>query len=151
MLSQRISNESQQALQGNAASFARLRDSRERFGLLLNALMSGGEVGGLSVPAASASDSAVIQNVKALWDKTNKNAGLVISQEKNLVNLGQAVRTINADNPALLDLAEQVAGPPRCRRNSARCGPKPSVRPPAFPGSRRRPSPCCWCISKNSV
>jgi len=109
VLSQRIANESQQALQGNAGSFARLRDSRERFGLLLNALISGGEVGGLNVPAASGSDAASAQNVKALWDKANKNAGLVISQEKNLVNLGQAVKTINADNPALLDLAEQVA------------------------------------------
>jgi len=109
VLSQRISNESQQALQGNSASFARLRDGRERFGLLLNALTNGGEVGGLQLPAASQGDSVLVQGVKEIWDKTNKSAGLVISQEKNLVALGQAVKTINADNPTLLDLAEQVA------------------------------------------
>jgi len=109
VLSQRIANESQQALQGNASSFARLRDARERFGLLLNALSSGGEVGGLQLPAASDADSSLIQNVRAIWDKTNKSTGLVVNQEKNLVALGQAVKTINADNPALLDLAEQVA------------------------------------------
>jgi len=109
VLSQRVANESQQALQGNAASFARLRDGRERFQLLLGALANGGEVGGLQLPAASAADSALIQNVKEIWDRTNRSTGLVISQEKNLVALGQAVKTINADNPTLLDLAEQVA------------------------------------------
>jgi len=109
VLSQRIANESQQALQGNAQAFARLRDSRERFNLLVNALANGGDVGGLSLPAASESDAPAIQAVKSVWDRTNRNTGLVINQEKNLVALGQAVKTINADNPTLLDLAEQVA------------------------------------------
>jgi twitching motility protein PilJ len=109
VLSQRIANESQQALQGNPGAFARLRDSRERFSLLLNAMINGGEVGGLTLPQASDSDSAMLQNVKTIWDRNNKNAGQVISQEKSLVALGQAVKTINADNPTLLDLAEQVA------------------------------------------
>jgi twitching motility protein PilJ len=109
VLSQRISNESQQALQGNAQSFARLRDSRDRFGLLLNATITGGEVGGLQLDPASDDAVAMVQKVKAVWERTNRNAGQVINQEKNLVALGQAVRTINADNPTLLDLAEQVA------------------------------------------
>ena len=109
VLSQRIANETQQALQGSATSFARLRDSRERFSLLLSALIDGGEVGGHTMPPDSDVNAAGLQNVKAIWDKTNRNTGLVIGQEKNLVGLGQAVRTINADNPTLLDLAEQVA------------------------------------------
>jgi len=109
VLSQRIASESQQALQGNAASFARLRDSRERFNLLLNALINGGEVGGLQLSPVVDALSGMTQKVKGIWDKTNTRLGLVISQEKSLVNLGQAVKTINADNPALLDLAEQVA------------------------------------------
>lgn len=120
VLSQRIASESQQALQGNAASFARLRDSRERFSLLLNSLTTGGEVGGLQLPVASESDAAAIQGVKAIWDKTNRGAGLMINQEKNLVALGQAVRTINNDNPALLDLAEQVASLKLQTQSSAR-------------------------------
>jgi len=109
VLSQRISNESQQALQGNPTAFARLRDGRERFSLLLNAMISGGEVGGMQLNAAVDAMLGMTQQVKAIWDKTNRNTGLVLSQEKNLVALGQAVKTINADNPTLLDLAEQVA------------------------------------------
>jgi twitching motility protein PilJ len=109
VLSQRIANESQQGLQGNAAAFARLREARERFGVLVDALLNGGEAGGVRMDAAGDSLRPAVEKVKKLWDKTERNAGLVIGQEKNLVSLGTAVRAINADNPALLDLAEQVA------------------------------------------
>src|SRR6185437_1724246 len=43
------------------------------------------------------------------WQKTEKNASLVIAEERNLVALGEAVRQINANNPALLELADEIA------------------------------------------
>ncbi|MCZ7565837.1 MAG: methyl-accepting chemotaxis protein [Burkholderiales bacterium] len=109
VLSQRLASESQQGLQGNAAAFARLRDARGQFATLMNALSDGGESGGVWVDAAGDRQRGAVGNVKKLWDTTERNANLVIGQEKNLVSLGAAVKTINADNPALLDLAEQVA------------------------------------------
>jgi twitching motility protein PilJ len=109
VLSQRIANESQQGLQGNAAAFARLRNARERFAVLMDALLNGGEAGGVRLDAAKESQRTAVESVKKLWDKTERNAGLVVGQEKNLVSLGAAVKTINADNSALLDLAEQLA------------------------------------------
>jgi twitching motility protein PilJ len=109
VLSQHIANDSQQAMQGNPAAFASLRDSRERFALLLNALQNGGDVGGLRLSPMMAGAAAQYAKVQAVWDRSNRNAGLVLSQQKSLVGLGQAVKTINADNPTLLDLAEQVA------------------------------------------
>jgi len=109
VLSQRIASESQQGLQGNAAPFARLREARERFAALMGALLNGGEIEGVRMEAATDVQRAAIEKVQGVWAKTERNANLVIAQEKNLVSLGGAVKTINADNPALLDLAEQVA------------------------------------------
>ncbi|MCC6608506.1 MAG: type IV pili methyl-accepting chemotaxis transducer N-terminal domain-containing protein [Burkholderiales bacterium] len=109
VLSQRIASDSQQGLQGNAAAFARLRDARERFGKLTGTLLDGGEVGGVRIDAAGGGVRSAVESVKKLWDATDGKAALVIGQEKSLVSLGTAVKTINADNPALLDLAEQVA------------------------------------------
>ncbi|HRH72448.1 MAG TPA: methyl-accepting chemotaxis protein, partial [Zoogloea sp.] len=43
------------------------------------------------------------------WQKTDKDAGSLIEQEKNLASLGKAVNTINTKNPQLLELSEQVA------------------------------------------
>src|SRR5205085_1205271 len=43
------------------------------------------------------------------WHKTERNATLVIREEPNLVALGAAVRAINDNNPALLEIADEVA------------------------------------------
>jgi twitching motility protein PilJ len=43
------------------------------------------------------------------WKKTERNAGLVIREEPNLVALGAAVRAINDNNPALLEVADEIA------------------------------------------
>ena len=43
------------------------------------------------------------------WKKSERNAGLVIGEERNLVALGKAVRSINTNNPKLLELADEVA------------------------------------------
>src|SRR5690606_23969934 len=51
-LSQQISNEAQQGLQGNADAFPRLKTSRDTFASLLATLNNGGMVGDTSVPPA---------------------------------------------------------------------------------------------------
>src|SRR5207237_6010782 len=43
------------------------------------------------------------------WRKPDRNAGLVIAEERNLVALGAAVRAINDNNPALLEMADEIA------------------------------------------
>src|SRR5207237_9732418 len=43
------------------------------------------------------------------WRKPDRNAGLVIAEERNLTALGAAVRAINDNNPALLELADEIA------------------------------------------
>ena len=109
MLSQRLAKEAQQGLQGNAEAFTRLKRSRDEFAGLVEALGSGGMVGGAEVPTSGESVRPALDRVAQLWQKTDKNIALVLSQQKSLISLGNAVKAINNNNPVLLDLAEQVS------------------------------------------
>ena len=109
MLSQRIAKETQQGLQGVPAAFARLKASRDEFAELYQALANGGTIAGVSVPATAEAAREPLERVAKLWGKADPNINLVLAQQKPLVALGAAVKAINDNNPALLDLAEQVA------------------------------------------
>jgi len=109
MLSQRLAKASSLALQGNAVAFAQLKDSRETFSKLLNQLTSGGEIGSVSVPASPDAVRPQLDELTNLWMPNDKNAETVIGQEKNLVELGKNVATIDNNNAAMLELTEQIA------------------------------------------
>ena len=109
MLSQRLAKESQQGLQGSAEAFVRLKKSRDEFAGLVDVLANGGAMAGIDVPASSESAKPALDKVTQVWQKIDKNVNLVIAQQKSLVQLGNAVKAINANNPVLLDLAEQVS------------------------------------------
>jgi twitching motility protein PilJ len=108
MLSQRLAKAAQQASQGNQVAFKQLRESRDEFAALAKLLGSGGAAGGVTLPATSAAVRPALNALEAEWKKTERNAGLVIAEEKNLVALGAAVRSINVNNPTLLELADEV-------------------------------------------
>ena len=109
MLSQRLAKAAQQASQGNATAFRQLRDSRDEFATLVQLLESGGPASGVTLPATPRAVRTQLGALEAKWQKTQRNAGLVIAEERNLVALGAAVRTINDNNPALLELADEIA------------------------------------------
>ncbi len=109
MLSQRLAKSAQLTLQGNAPAFKELRESRDAFASLLDRLMQGGDIDGVSVPASPDAVQPDLQALAAEWEKTNKNAATLLEQEKNLVALGSSVNAINARNPQLLELTEQVS------------------------------------------
>jgi twitching motility protein PilJ len=108
MLSQRLAKEAQQGLQGNASAFARLQKSRDEFTQLVEALSNGGQILGVTVNPTGEVALPALKAVKDLWVKMEKDINVVLGQQKNLVALGSAVRSINANNPQLLDIAEQV-------------------------------------------
>ncbi len=108
MLSQRIAKEAQQGLQGSGPAFARLQKSREEFAQLAEALSNGGTVAGTAVNPTGDLARPALKGVTDLWARMEKDIAVVVGQQKNLVALGTAVKNINATNPALLDLAEQV-------------------------------------------
>jgi len=109
MLSQRLAKAAQQASQGNLEAFKQLRDSRDEFAAQMKLLLSGGEAGGVSLPATSGDARPALDLLDAEWQKNEKNALLVIAEEKNLIGLGNAVRLMNERNPALQELADEVA------------------------------------------
>jgi twitching motility protein PilJ len=109
MLSQRLAKAAQQASQGNAAAFRQLRDSRDEFVAALKLLVEGGTAAQVSVPPSPGSVRPALDALSIEWRKNERNATLVIAQERNLVALGQAVRSINVNNPALQELADEVA------------------------------------------
>ena len=109
MLSQRLAKAASQALQGNPAAFAQLRESREKFALLLGQLSSGGEVNGVSVPASPDDVRPRLDALSQRWETTDKDAQAVLAQEKNLVALGKSVALIDEKNATMLELTEQVA------------------------------------------
>ena len=108
MLSQRIAKAAQTGLTGNAEAFKQLRASREQFVTSLKLLTSGGQSGAVTVPATPDAVKPALADLTKEWDKSDQNVSLVLTQEKNLIGLGSAVRAINNNNPALLDLAEQI-------------------------------------------
>lgn len=108
MLSQRIAKSAQLALQGNTSAFRELQQSRDGFSGLLDSLTKGGEIDAVAVPPSPDSTQSNLQALSAEWEKAEKNATVVLQQEKNLVALGKAVAEINGKNPQLLELTEQL-------------------------------------------
>ena len=109
MLSQRLAKAAQQASQGNLEAFKQLRDSRDDFGAQMTLLLQGGQAAGVTLPATSPESRPVLEALDAQWKKNERNAGLVIAEQNNLINLDRSVRTINDKNPALQELADEIA------------------------------------------
>ena len=109
MLSQSIAKSAQLALQGNEAAFTELKEGRSNFAILLERVTQGGVIDEISVPPSPDTTQPALQALAVEWEKTESNAARVLEQEKDLQQLGKSVATINAKNPLLLELAEQVA------------------------------------------
>ncbi|MBL8380924.1 MAG: type IV pili methyl-accepting chemotaxis transducer N-terminal domain-containing protein [Burkholderiales bacterium] len=105
MHSQRLAKAVPGAVLGNAPSFAQLLESRDRIAVNLLALAGEGEKKVQTPQRVEAPLSAVREE----WARSERNASVVLEQQKNLLVLGESIRAINANNPQLLALAEQVA------------------------------------------
>lgn len=108
MLSQRIGKATQTALQGNAPAFRELQDARERFTKALSLLANGGPAAGVTLPPTADSVRPALGHLQQDWAKAERDLQLILAQQKNLVGLATAVRSMNSSNPTLLDIAEQI-------------------------------------------
>src|SRR5687767_14346847 len=109
MLSQRLAKAAKQASQGNVEAFKQLKESRDEFAALMKLLSDGGEVAGVSVPATSGEARPALGTLDSEWKRNDRNATLVLSQERNLVALGRSVRQINQNNSVLQELSDEIA------------------------------------------
>src|SRR5215510_8943591 len=108
MLTQRIAKAAQTGLIGSPEAFKQLQQSRDEFNAALKLLAQGGQAGDVSLPPTSEAVKPQLATITKEWEKTDKSVQLVLNQSKNLIGLATAVRQINANNPLLLDLAEQI-------------------------------------------
>ncbi|HKW39018.1 MAG TPA: methyl-accepting chemotaxis protein [Burkholderiales bacterium] len=108
MLTQRIAKAAQTGLIGAPDAFKQLQQSRDEFNAALKLLAQGGQAGDVALPPTSDTVKPQLIALAKEWEKTDKSVQLVLTQSKNLIGLASAVRQINANNPVLLDLAEQI-------------------------------------------
>ena len=105
MQSQRLAKAVSQALGGTAASFAEIKEATSVMAANARALKNGSA--GLAVAAADV--QPLLAPLMPLVDRAEKNAGVLLTQQKTLVQVGQAQRTINNQVADLLESAEAVS------------------------------------------
>jgi twitching motility protein PilJ len=109
MLSQRLAKAADQAVKGNAAALTQVKESRDQFASLVDALSKGGTIGDVDVPPTPDEIQPTLEAVGKLWEKTDKDSQVVIGAEKNLQDFGKATAALAAANPRLQDMTEQLA------------------------------------------
>jgi twitching motility protein PilJ len=105
MQSQRLAKSVSQALVGGAAAFPEVRESAE----VLARNMRGLKDGNAEMAAAPAAARDAIEPLMVMVDRAEKNAAVVVGQQKTLTQVGQALRAINRQSSELLETAETVA------------------------------------------
>ena len=103
--SQRLAKSVSQAVVGNVASFAEVKDSAALLGRNLRSLYSGGA----EASALSGSLRDSVEPLLALVDKAEKNAAAVVELQPTLTQVGEALRVINRQSSDFLDAAEAVS------------------------------------------
>jgi len=108
MHSQRLAKGVPTALQGNTDAFKQLKESRDKLNSNLSVLAKGGKYGGRDVPASGSDIQPQLAKLDEEWRRTEKNATIVLDNEKVLTNIGNTIKALNDSNPTLLELTEQI-------------------------------------------
>jgi twitching motility protein PilJ len=105
MQSQRLAKSVSQALLGSDSAFGEVRESADVLGKNLRALKDGSA----DVKAVSYGAQGAIEPLVPLVERAEKNAAVVLAQQKTLTQVGQALRAINRQSSELLETAETVS------------------------------------------
>lgn len=109
MHSQRLGKAAPNAVQGNRDAFIQLAQSRSEVNRTLGVLANGGDWQGHALPAADDALAARIAAIRQAWQRSDRSAAQLLSLEKQLTGFRRTLQSLNAQNPVLLELAEQVA------------------------------------------
>ncbi|MDQ2926921.1 MAG: methyl-accepting chemotaxis protein [Pseudomonadota bacterium] len=104
MQSQRLAKSVSQALIGSAAAFPEVKDSVEVLASNVHSLKTGEG----SVPAVPSDVQGALDAVLPLVDRAEKNAGVVLAQQKALTDIGESLRAINRQSFELLEASEAI-------------------------------------------
>ena len=105
MQSQRLAKSVSQALIGSASAFPEVRESAD----VLARNVRGLKTGEGDIAAAAPSVQELLEPVMPMVDRAEKNANVVIAQQKTLTQVGKALRAINRQSSDLLEIAETVS------------------------------------------
>ena len=108
MLSQRIANSAQQAVEGVPTAFGQLKQSRDQFIDNLRLLEKGGSRTGVTVTASPGQIQPALQALDKLWGPVQKNIELILAQEKNLIELRRREDQIARSAPQLALLSQEL-------------------------------------------
>ena len=107
MQSQRLAKSVSQALVGSAQAFPDVRESADVLSKTVRGMKSGDE--GLRLSAVSDELQPGVAKVSPLVDRAEQNATVVMGQKAILLQIGEALRTINRQSSDLLEIAETVS------------------------------------------
>ena len=107
MQSQRLAKSVSQALVGNAISFDEVRDSSTVLAKTMRGLRQGDRE--LSLEPLAANFAPELDEIAPQVERAEKNAATVLGQQKILLQVGSALRTINRQSSDLLEIAETIS------------------------------------------
>ena len=107
MQSQRLAKSVSQALVGNPAAFAEVKDSADVLSRNVRGFKEGDDALGLS--SLGPGFEGLLGELLPKVDSAERNAGVVLSQQKLLTQVGDALRSINRQSSDLLEIAETVS------------------------------------------
>lgn len=107
MQSQRLAKSVSQALVGNVAAFAEVRDSADDLTRRVQGLSNGDDA--LKLERVGSQYDTELGKIAPLVDRADKSAKAVLAQQKILTQVGTALRDINRQSSDLLEMAETVA------------------------------------------
>ena len=107
MQSQRLAKSVSLAMTGAPSAFTDVKNSSDVLARNVRALTSGDSE--LGVNAISDSMKSEAGEITTLTDRAEKSAALILSQQKTLTQVGDALRTINRQSSDLLETAETIS------------------------------------------
>ena len=107
MQSQRLAKSVSQALVGSAQAFPDVRESSDVLAKAVRGLKAGDD--SLRLEPVSTELMPDVDSVTPLMERAEKNASTVMAQQAILMQVGNALRTINRQSSDLLEIAETVS------------------------------------------
>ena len=98
------------ALRGQTEGFTELRDSRDNLDQLLERLVEGGEIRGITVAPTGADARPAVDAVRETWSKQSALIGQILAQEKRFMAIGQIVRESAQRGRAMTEAAIAAGG-----------------------------------------
>ena len=105
MESQRLAKSATQAMIGAPQAFPEVKESSEVLSRNVRAMVGGDD----NLPPAPAAVQEAVDPLLPMVARAEKNAAVVLAQQKALTDVGQSLRAINKQSGDLLDIAETVS------------------------------------------